>query len=118
MEIHEERRRAPRITARVPISVTDETTPYAAEAENLSASGVYCTIARFVSPMTKLELRFELPDGHAVRCTGVVVRSQPSINSEDRAVYQLAILFTELSGDDRSAINRFVQQRLATNIVH
>ncbi len=118
MEIHQERRGAPRIAARVPISVTDDDTPYSAEVDNLSASGVYCTVARFVPPMTRLELRFELPDGHAISCGGVVVRAQPSVTNADRSVYQLAIFFTQLSTGDRSAISRFVQQRLAANTVH
>ncbi len=117
MPIHPERRSAPRISVGVPIFVTDDTTPYAAEADNLSASGVCCTVAHFVPPMTKLELRFELPSGHAIRCGGVVVRSQPSVLGADRAVYQLAIFFTELSNDDRSAIGRFVQQRLSPTVL-
>ena len=112
----QERRRAPRVAERVSVALTEEGKAFQAESENLSAAGVYCTLDRFLPPMTKLQLQFELPDGARrvrVRCEGVVVRVEPIIASAERGRYHVAVFFTELAERDRSAISRFVSQRLS-----
>ncbi len=112
----QERRRAPRVAERVSVALTEEGKAFQAESENLSAAGVYCTLDRFLPPMTKLQLQFELLDGarHVrVRCEGVVVRVEPIIASAERGRYHVAVFFTELAERDRSAISRFVSQRLS-----
>ena len=112
-----ERRREPRAAERIALAVSDAGTELATETKNLSASGTYCTVDRFIAPMSKLELHFELPNHGAhptkIRCTGVVVRVDPVITQADRGRYNVAVLFTELTQRDRAAIARFVQQRLA-----
>lgn len=111
-----ERRRAPRIAERVVLAITDGGTELSTETKNLSASGAYCTLDRFIAPMSKLQLRFELPERSrrtTVRCAGVVVRVDPVIAGAERARYNVAIFFTELSERNRSAISRFVRQRLS-----
>jgi len=111
-----ERRQAPRAFERVALAITDASTVYQADTKNISASGAYCTLGKFIAPMTKLQLQFELPD-HArrvtVRCSGVVVRVEPVVASAERGLYDTAIFFTEISERHRAAISRFVQQRLA-----
>ena len=112
----QERRRAPRVAERVSVALTEEGKAFHAESENLSAAGVYCTLDRFLPPMTKLKVQFELPDGVRrvrVRCEGVVVRVEPIIASAERGRYQVSVFFTELADRDRSAISRFVSQRLS-----
>ena len=112
----QERRRAPRVVERVPVALTDEGKAFQAESENLSATGVYCTLERFIPPMTKLQVQFELPDGarHVrIRCEGIVVRVEPVITTATQARYHVAVFFSELTERDRSAISRFVSQRLA-----
>jgi len=111
-----ERRRAPRVAERVAVTMTDAGAQLTAETKNLSASGAYCTLNQFLAPMTKLQLRFELPGGvrhRTIRCSGVVVRVEPVIATADRGHYHVAIFFTDLAPRDREAIARFVQQRLA-----
>ncbi len=111
----QERRRSPRVDGQVALAITNGVGPVEAETKNLSASGVYCTLDHFLPPMTKLQLRFELPDGErrvVVSCTGVVVRVEPVIANPDRPRYNVAIFFTDLSERDRTAIERFVRQRL------
>lgn len=118
-----ERRRTPRVSERVPLGITEGGTTLEAETVNLSAAGAYCTLDRFLAPMTKLQLDYELPDpagGGAlsgrrvrIRCAGVVVRSAPVIVSPDKGRYHVAIFFTDLSERDRSALSRFVRQRLS-----
>ena len=111
-----ERRQAPRVDHRVPLGITGEGTTLQTETVNLSAAGVYCTLDRFLAPMTKLQLDYEVPDGARrvrIRCTGVVVRAEPVIANADRGRYHIAIFFTDLSDRDRSVLSRFVQQHLA-----
>ena len=112
----QERRRAPRVSERVPIALTGEGAGIQAESENLSAAGVYCTLDRFIPPMTKLQVQLELPDGAKrvrVRCEGVVVRVEPVITNAERGRYHVAVFFSDLAERDRTAISRFVAKRLA-----
>ena len=111
-----DRRRAPRIAERLALAITEAGAQLTAQTNNLSASGAYCTLDQFLAPMTKLQLRFELPDGsrsRLVRCSGVVVRVEPVITDADHGRYHVAIFFTELAARDRTAITRFVRQRLS-----
>ena len=114
----QERRRAPRVTGRVTLAIRDASAEFRAETNNLSTIGAYCTLDRFLAPMTKLQLQFELPDGARrvrVRGEGVVVRVEPVISSSERGRYHTGIFFTEMAERDRSAIARFVRQRLAAS---
>ncbi len=111
-----ERRGAPRVAERVPLAISDAGAELATETKNLSASGAYCTVDRFIAPMSKLQLRFELPDGSrrvTVRCVGVVVRVEPIVDTIERGRYHLGIFFTDIAERDRAAIARFVRQQLS-----
>ena len=113
-----ERRQAPRVAERVSVAITDAKDELRTETTNLSTSGAHCTLDRFIAPMTKLALQFELPNGDRrvrVRCAGVVVRVDPVVASVDRARYHIAIFFTEMTEHDRSAISNFVRQRLSAS---
>ena len=111
-----ERRAAPRIDERIPLAISDAGAELATETKNLSAAGVYCTVDRFIAPMSKLQLRFELPERSrrvCVRCVGVVVRVEPVVDAE-RGRYHIGVFFTDIAERDRAAITRFVRQRLST----
>ena len=117
MSTSQERRRSPRIAEHIPLAVSEAGTELQTETHNISASGAYCTLERFIAPMTKLLLRLELPNGPhraKISCTGVVVRVEPVIANADRGRYHIAVLFTELAARDRSIIERFIHKRLAT----
>ena len=112
----QERRRAPRAAERVPLAITDAGGDLHADTKNISAAGAYCTLDRFIPPMSKLELRFELPGSSRrirIRCTGVVVRVEPVVMDANTMRYNTALFFTEISKHERAAISRFVQQRLS-----
>lgn len=111
-----ERRRAPRVAERIPLAISDGGVALTAETKNISATGAYCTLDRFIAPMTKLQLQLELPDGArrtVIRCEGVVVRVEPAITDADHASYHVAIYFTSLRERDRAAIAQFVRRRLS-----
>lgn len=112
-----ERRVAPRVPERLRFAFTHEGEVVEAESKNLSISGAYCTTTKFIPPMTKLQVQFDLPHNPrkaTVRCTGVVVRAEPVVSSPQRAGYHLAIFFSDLSPRDREAIAQFVKARLAS----
>ncbi|HEX9781023.1 MAG TPA: PilZ domain-containing protein [bacterium] len=115
MSSRPERRRAPRIDERVPLALAGEDAEFQTQTRNLSASGVYCRLNRFIPPMAKLAVTLSIPDGakaRTVTCTGVVVRVEPSPTPDGRDQYEIAIFFSEITDRDRTAISRFVQQRL------
>ena len=112
-----ERRRAPRVNKQLALKITEAGGELKAETSNLSAIGTYCTLDRFIPPMTKLQLQLEIPDGArrtSVRCEGVVVRLEPIVSNPEHGQYQMAIFFTKLSERGRSAIERFVQHHLSS----
>ena len=112
----QERRNAPRVDEHLSIAISGDGHIAQAQTQNLSTAGAYCTIDRFIPPMTKLELAFELPDGtRRVRITGsgVVVRTEPIIADAQRGGYHLAIYFSEMSERHRAAISKFIRQRLS-----
>ena len=116
MVMSQERRKAPRAAEPIAVAIVDGGGELHAETKNLSASGAYCVLERFIAPMTKLALRFELPNGArraTIQCSGVVVRSEPIIVHAERGSYYVAIFFTDLAEQDRAMIKRFVQQRLS-----
>lgn len=109
-----ERRRAPRVSAQIPLVISHEAGTLEAKTENLSAAGAYCTLKRYVAPMTKLQIRLELPGASkpaTVNCQGVVVRVHPPAPTP-KATYQVAIFFHELSDHGRSVLARYIQDRL------
>ena len=112
----QERRQAPRVSEQIPVAIHDAGEELLTETKNISTAGAYCTLHRFIAPMTKLELQCELPNGSRrvrIRCSGVVVRIEPSVPSPDRALYNVAIFFTELTERDRRAISQFIRRRLS-----
>ena len=111
-----DRRRAPRVDTRLPLSLGERTAELLTTTHNISASGAYCTVRKFLAPMTKLQVRMELPnDGHlvSIECRGVVVRVEPPEPAPRRATYRVAIFFSDLSERNRALISQFVQARLS-----
>ena len=112
----QERRGAPRVSERIALAVIGAAEEVRAETANISTAGAYCTMDRFISPMTKLQLRFELPMNPRrvqVRCEGVVVRAEPVIENPEQGRYHVAIFFSDITDRDRSAIAAFVRERLS-----
>lgn len=110
-----ERRRSPRALERVPLQVVDGGLELEGETRNLSAAGLYCTLDRFIPPMSKLTIHLQLPGRlrqRRIRCIGVVVRVEPGAADAQRMRYHTALFFTEIADRDREAISHFVQRRL------
>lgn len=113
-----ERRSEPRSEEKLNVLLSDSGVGFNAEAKNLSASGTYCTVDRFISPMTKLDLKFELPDGKKrtiIKCTGVVVRVEPIATDLNKPRYHMAVFFSDVNAQDRAVIARYVRGRLGAS---
>ena len=111
----QERRQAPRVDEGVSLAIRDATAELRTETKNISTVGVYCTLDRFIAPMTKLQLQFEIPNGARrvrVQGEGVVVRAEPVVTNAEQGHYNIAIFFTEITDHNRSVIARFVRERL------
>lgn len=108
-----ERRRASRVSAELPVSFEHGTEAFTAQTRNLSASGVYCTLRRFIEPMTKLRMWLDIPSHPQptrLSCEGVVVRVEPPRPTPGHSTYHLAIFFNDLAARDRLVIAHYVQQ--------
>ncbi len=110
-----ERRRSPRAPERLPLRLSDQGVEWEAETRNLSAAGLYCTLERFIPPLSKLQIELQLPGGlrqRRIRCTAVVVRVEPTAADAQQMRYNTALFFSDILERDREAISRFVQRRL------
>ncbi len=108
-----ERRRANRVKARVKVNSSSEAEPLCMETLDVSASGTYCLVDRFVPLMSKVSVTLEIPteNGPArrVRADAIVVRAEP----DDQAFggkpgYRLALFFSRIEGDGKAVLEDFV----------
>lgn len=114
----QERRRAPRIPERISFSIGQDGREIRTETQNISTAGAYCLTDQFIAPMTKLQLRLELPHGAKpvkIACEGVVVRAEPVVQHPGQGKFHLAVFFSDMSERDRAAISKWVQSRLASH---
>jgi len=110
-----DRRGSPRIASQLPLAVADRDGELLTRTHNVSASGAYCTLKRFLPPMTKLHVRLEIPGSPRplrLACQGVVVRVEPPTVRPRTRSYHVAIMFRDLTSHDRSTLDRYVQQQL------
>jgi hypothetical protein len=108
-----ERRRHSRLDHSIPIRITDGGIDIVTETKNLSSSGAFCLVNKFIAPMTKLKLQFLLPIkknnkvvNQKVSCIGVVVRSQSAVDQDS---FQTAIFFSDIAPRDSQIIHDFVE---------
>ena len=112
-----ERRRAPRIPKHLPLRLGQARDRFVTKTENISASGAYCRVTRYVEPMTKLKVRLELPGAgrgtsQVISGEGVVVRIEPPHRSPSRRSYNIAVFFNDLSDRHRGLLAAYVEQHL------
>lgn len=124
-----ERRRSQRVDAQLQVHVQIPargglTAPTALKTINISTSGVYFHSDRFIEPMTKLEMFFDLPvpdpakDGEVrtqrVRCEGIVVRVLPEVAQPGDVTYEIAVFFTNFEHDALIRLEEHILALLAT----
>ena len=108
----QERRKFPRAFRNVPLRLVIDSEDSVTEAKNISRSGAYCRVSRFLEPMSKLKIHLLLPvrkggqtKNRRISCEGVVVRIEE--NQLDSG-YNIAIFFNEITPKDSDAIAEYV----------
>lgn len=85
-----------------------------AESINISSRGLYCKVARFVHPFSKLNVALDLPfvtqGVEKIECEGVVVRVEPEAEVAGLHEYRLAIYFLNLERPAAAAIQAFLAE--------
>ena len=112
----QERRRHPRIEGSIPLKISSDAGDVVTETWNLSRSGVYCRVDKYLDPMTKLRIHLLLPLKKSKKtvtkkifCQGVVVRTEAVSGT---GFYNTAIFFNELHQKDADSISDFITERV------
>ncbi|MBI4708159.1 MAG: PilZ domain-containing protein [Candidatus Omnitrophica bacterium] len=115
-----ERRKHPRVKKRLPLKLHDEVFDIVTQTENISCSGAYCEVNRFLAPMTKLNVVMLLPMEHKgkkavkkIECKGVVVRTEQPQLTEGSQIYKIAIFFNQINKSDMKKIAEYVSYHLS-----
>lgn len=111
----QERRTHQRAKKHLMLKIADKGFDVITETVNISPSGTYCRVTRHLPIMSKIEVVVLVPakgkGGQAkkIKCKGVVVRTEPVILPDaDRAHYNIAIFFTDITKKDRESIEAYV----------
>lgn len=114
----EERRKHYRKKSQLPLKIADKTFDVITETVDVSSSGIYCRVTRLLPLMSKIEVVLLVPPKNGskskqakkIRCKGVVVRTEPIILKDaDKAHYNTAIFFTDISAKDQKALEAYVE---------
>ncbi|MBN3038486.1 MAG: PilZ domain-containing protein [Candidatus Omnitrophica bacterium] len=121
-----ERRKHPRTASILPLKISKRDLDVITETRNISCSGVYCRVTQPIPLMSKIDLTLLLPICSSkkvltkkIKCSGVVVRSEPVIVKEaDTACQNVAIFFTDLTKRDKDTIAQYVIQSFRNQLPH
>ncbi len=121
-----ERRKHPRLRSIIPLKISKRGLDVITETRNLSCSGVYCRVNKPIPVMSKIGITLLLPIQSnnrvltkKIKCSGVVVRSEPLIVEEaDTAWQNIAIFFTDLSKKDKDKIAQYIIQSFKKEMPH
>ena len=114
----EERRKHYRKKSQLPLKIADKTFDVITETVDVSSSGIYCRVTRLLPLMSKIEVVLLVPPKNGskskqakkIRCKGVVVRTEPIILKDaDKAHYNTAIFFTDISAKNQKALEAYVE---------
>jgi hypothetical protein len=107
-----ERRRAPRAEAEFAIHLAERGEQRPAQLKDLSTGGLRCHHGEALREMTLVEIGMQLPGGskvHQVR--GAVVRCA-KLRGLNPPTYEIAVFFTEVPPECRSAIADYVASQV------
>lgn len=116
-----ERRRHPRILKRLPIKVRADLFDLSAETTNISSSGVYCQLGKYIEPMTKVNIvmlislkqKNDKVVTKKIKCEGVVVRVEKSQANDAR--FNVAVFFSGITKANTSIISRYIESHQSEN---
>lgn len=110
-----EKRRYPRVSKNLPIKIKNGDFDIITETKNVSCTGAYCQVDKYIPVFTKIKTTILLPSKtknatQNINCKGVVVRVEKSNNTLEQQ-YNIAIYFNEISKINLLKINRFVKNQ-------
>lgn len=112
-----ERRRAERVDAQLDLQVHIplEDGPSVLQTINVSSAGVYFRSERYIEPMTKLAMSFDVPgekDSVPVNCEGIVARVVPELPDDSVDEFEVAVLFTSIDAESQNRLEAYIQSRI------
>jgi len=112
----QERRQHPRLQGNIPLKIRCADFDLVTETQNLSRTGAYCRVDKFIEPMTKLKICLLLPFKRNTRtvtkkinCQGIVVRTE-SVPGEN--FFNVAVFFNDIPTRDAETISEYVDVML------
>jgi len=115
------RRQHPRVDKNVPLKISTGDVDLVTETKNLSRTGAYCRVNKFIEPMTKLKIHLLLPlkkgskiATKKITCQGVIVRVE---NLNENNEYSVAIYFNDISARDADSITEYINTFLKSEKV-
>lgn len=110
-----ERRKNLRVKKHLPLKLVDTAFDAITETSDISSQGAYCRVTRHLPLMSRIDVLLLVPPKDdsqytkKIRCKGVVVRTEPTIvKDSDKAHYNVAIFFTDISKKDQKIIDGYV----------
>lgn len=117
MNMMSERRKHPRLENNIPVKISSEEFDVVTETFNLSCSGAYCSVKKYLEPMTKLDIHLLVPLRRRnklitkkISCQGIIVRIE-SQHAQDG--FNAAIYFNDIKDKDRKSLSEYVDATLA-----
>ena len=112
-----EKRQHPRLDNGLSLKISTSEGDIVTETSNISCSGLYCRVDRYLEPMTKLGILLLFPERKGERlatrkinCSGVVVRVENILEGEG---FRIAVFFNEIAPSDRKFLTDFIEQAIA-----
>ncbi len=113
-----ERRRYPRVKDKdISIKLTGGGFDTITQSLDISASGIYCKVAKHIPMMTRLQILLSLPDKQKtseptiLNIEGIVVREHPVMKDGRVKHYDVAIFFNSLMPKERDKIIQYINQK-------
>ncbi len=118
-----ERRVNQRFDAQLPLNIGSDGIKFETTTKNISCSGVYCKVDRFLPVMTKLQVTMKLPIiennkkiEKSFTTNAVIVRVDPEFEQPGCGTYHIGLFFMSIKEENRDLIARYIQQTfLASN---
>ncbi len=113
-----ERRKSPRVGVELPITLEGSSGEVRGRTLNISSSGIYFELSRYIEPMTKLRMGLAIPisteDGAEgiVQFDGIIVRTEPETESDEVTAYRMAVFFTDVPDSSKDILTRFISTHL------
>ncbi len=117
MELNQERRSYPRIEKDIPLKIRSGEYDIVTKTKNICSAGAYCSVSRYLEPLTKLKIVLLLPlqkdkkiITKKVECEGVVVRVEGPFPGPKH--YDIAIFFSDINKSEIKKISEYVDGHL------